>query len=71
MPEKQSLHEDFERKDGPKPGSERGFGIVFPVVFALIGLWPLWDGGPFRLWALAGAEIFWWRGCFSRSCCGP
>ena len=64
MSEKQSLHEDFERKDGPKPGSERGFGIVFAGVFALIGLWPLWDGGPFRLWALAGAGIFLAAGLF-------
>ena len=64
MPEKQSLHEDFERKDGPKLGSERGFGIVFAVVFALIGLWPLWDGGPFKLWALAGAGIFLAAGLF-------
>lgn len=34
-------------------GSERGFGIVFAVVFSLIGLYPLLGGGPVRLWAIA------------------
>ena len=39
-------------------GSERSFGIVFCVVFALVGLWPLTgDGGP-RWWALAVAAGF-------------
>ena len=65
MSEKQSLHEDFGREDGPKPGSERSFGIVFAVVFAIIGLWPLWDGGPVRIWALAGAGIFLAAGLFT------
>ena len=58
MSEKQSLHEDFEREDGPKAGSERGFGIVFAVVFAIIGVFPLWDGGPVRAWALIVAAVF-------------
>ncbi len=58
MSEKQSLHEDFGREDGPKAGSERGFGIVFAVVFVLVGLWPLWDGGPVRNWALIVAAVF-------------
>ena len=35
-------------------GSHRAFGIVFAVVFAAIGLWPL-PGGPPRGWALAAA----------------
>ena len=38
-------------------GSERSFGIVFAVVFGLIGLFPLWSGGDVRLWALAIALI--------------
>ncbi len=58
MPESQAFHEDFGREDGSKPGSERGFGIVFAAVFAIIGLWPLLDGAPIRLWALAVAGIF-------------
>ena len=64
MTEHKGFHEDFGREDGPKPGSERSFGIVFTVVFVLIGSWPLFDGGPFRLWALAGAGIFLAAGLF-------
>ncbi|KAF0225567.1 MAG: hypothetical protein FD176_253 [Rhodospirillaceae bacterium] len=39
-------------------GSERSFGIVFAVVFVLIGLWPLKAGGDLRLWALGLAVLF-------------
>ena len=41
-----------------KRGSERGFGIVFAIVFALIGLYPLWNGDPVRLWAMIIAIAF-------------
>jgi predicted membrane metal-binding protein len=64
MPQSQDFHEDFERVDGPKAGSERGFGIVFAVVFAVIGLWPMLDGGPFRLWALIVAGVSLGTGLF-------
>ena len=40
-------------------GSERSFGIVFAVVFAIIAVWPLvFHGGSVRLWALAVAAVF-------------
>ena len=39
-------------------GTDRNFGIVFGVVFAIIGAWPLKDGGAPRLWALAIAAVF-------------
>jgi hypothetical protein len=42
----------------PKIGSERSFGIMFAVVFAIIGLWPLVRGGSVRLWPLAAATVF-------------
>lgn len=58
MTDKQGLHEDFNRDDDVRAGSERAFGIVFAVVFTIIGLWPLLDGGPFRLWALAIGGLF-------------
>lgn len=35
-----------------KIGSDRGFGVVFAVVFAIVGLWPLLDGAAVRPWAL-------------------
>ncbi len=40
-------------------GSERSFGIVFAVVFAIIAFWPLvFHGNPVRLWALGVGAIF-------------
>ena len=36
----------------PKPGSNRTFGLAFAVLFAVIGLWPLLSGEPYRLWSL-------------------
>ncbi|WP_254431060.1 SxtJ family membrane protein [Magnetospirillum sp. LM-5] len=41
-----------------KIGSERSFGLVFAVLFAIIALWPLKDGGDIRLWALGAAAAF-------------
>ena len=40
-------------------GSERSFGIVFAVVFAIIAFWPpMFHGGSIRFWALAVAAVF-------------
>ncbi|WBU56667.1 SxtJ family membrane protein [Paracoccus sediminicola] len=39
-------------------GSERGFGLVFAAVFALIGLWPLLGGDSPRWIVLAIAAVF-------------
>ncbi|NQV83842.1 MAG: hypothetical protein HQ494_08490 [Rhodospirillales bacterium] len=58
MAETKGLHEDLTRIDASKIGSERSFGIVFTVVFAAIGLWPLLDGGAPHLWALIAAGGF-------------
>jgi len=52
------MHESLDRKDEIKVGSERGFGVVFACVFLLIGLWPLIDGAPLRLWALIVSAVF-------------
>lgn len=42
-----------------KMGSERGFGLVFAVVFAIVGFWPLlWGHGTVRIWALVVAAVF-------------
>lgn len=42
-----------------KVGSERSFGFVFGVVFAIIALFPLISGdGEVRLWAIAVAAVF-------------
>lgn len=58
MGKKTASHESFDRRDDVMVGTERSFGIVFAVVFAVIGLWPLLgDAGP-RIWALAAAFVF-------------
>lgn len=51
-------HEAMDRADQVKMGSERGFGLVFAAVFAIVGLWPLFSGGPIRWWAMAVAAVF-------------
>lgn len=53
-----SFHEDLARVDAVKAGSPRTFGIVFAVVFALIGLWPLGSGEVVRIWAIVAAVLF-------------
>jgi predicted membrane metal-binding protein len=65
MTDSQGLHEDLGRQDAPIAGSERGFGIVFAVVFAVVGLWPLLDGEPVRAWALVLAAGFLGTGFFA------
>ena len=58
MTQKQAFHEDFAREEEVKVGSERSLGMVFAAVFAIVGLFPLWDGGAVRLWALIVAGVF-------------
>jgi hypothetical protein len=48
-----SLHEDFNRKEEGEGSSDRGFGIVFAIFFALVGLAPLRTHHPVRWVALA------------------
>ncbi len=52
------MHEDLNRQHEIKSSSERSFGLVFAVVFAVIGLWPLVHGGPPRFWGLAAGALF-------------
>lgn len=44
--------------EGEKQGSDRSFGLVFAVVFALFGLFPLWRLEAPRWWCLAIAVAF-------------
>ena len=41
-----------------KRSSNKSFGIVFFVVFIIIGFWPLLDINTYRLWAIIIAMIF-------------
>jgi predicted membrane metal-binding protein len=54
---KEAAHESFDRDD-VKVASERSFGLVFSVVFALVAVWPLIRGRDMRYWALAIALVF-------------
>ncbi len=49
---------ELKAKTEIKMGSERGFGIVFAAVFAIIALYPVFWGNDLRIWALAIAAIF-------------
>ena len=48
---------EFESHVEINMGSEKSFGIVFAIVFFLIGLYPLLHGQNVRLWALIVALI--------------
>ena len=46
-------HESFEIRDEIKGSSDRSFGLVFTVVFLLIGVWPwLFGETGVRIWAM-------------------
>ena len=47
-----------EEFSSAKVGSNRSFGVVFVVVFALIGLFPLVREEAIRIWALAVSAAF-------------
>jgi len=51
-------HESYERREDVRGSSNRSFGIVFAVVFTVIGLLPLMLGSGLRLWSLAVAALF-------------
>jgi Saxitoxin biosynthesis operon protein SxtJ len=51
-------HESFEREEEIHSSSERVFGLVFGVVFMLVGLWPLWQAAAPRWWSLAVGGMF-------------
>lgn len=53
-----STHEHAGAKTEVQMGSERSFGLVFAIVFAVIALWPLPGGGEIRAWAMALSGAF-------------
>jgi len=54
-----------------KIGSNRNFGIVFFIVFLLIGLWPLLSKGEIRIWSLSIAIIFFILGLLNSKLLNP
>ena len=65
------FHEDLKREREVKRGSDRNFGIVFAVVFLLVGLLPLRQGAPVRWWALGLALGFCLAALLSPDTLGP
>jgi hypothetical protein len=54
-----SIHEDLARELEVKTSSDRSFGIVFAVVFAIIGFFPLLrDSGEPLVWSLVVSSVF-------------
>ena len=41
-----------------KIGTNKSFGIVFFIVFLIIGLWPLLNNGDIRLWSIIISALF-------------
>ena len=41
-----------------KKGNNRGFGILFFVVFFIISIWPILNDGNLRIWSMIIALIF-------------
>jgi len=41
-----------------KKSSNRSFGIVFTIFFLVIGLWPLLNQNPIRVWSVSLALLF-------------
>ena len=51
-------HESYERQEDVQGGSNRSFGLVFTVFFAIVGLLPLIGGRGVRGWALGLGALF-------------
>lgn len=41
-----------------KKNNNKGFGVLFFIVFLLIALWPILNGGNLRIWSLLIGTIF-------------
>jgi len=53
-----ATHEPLHRQEPVRTSSNRSFGVVFTVVFAVVGAWPLMGGGEARLWSFVIAALF-------------
>ena len=54
-----------------KKSSNKSFGILFFLVFFLIGLWPLLNGENIRVWAIILSLIFLLLGLFDSKILSP
>ena len=51
-------HEDVRRDHGTNTSSDRAFGLVFSLVFAVVAFFPLTAGNDPRLWSIGLALAF-------------
>lgn len=58
MTEPVAFHEDLTRQHDVDEASPRSFGLLFCVVFLIIGLAPLIGGGLIRWWGVGVAVLF-------------
>jgi len=58
MAGRRNFHEELAREDVVNRTSDRRFGALFSVLFALAGLAPLLRHGHIRWWSLAVAMLF-------------
>lgn len=54
----QGAHEGYREREAVMTSSDRSFGIVFTIVFAVIGIFPLMGAAEPRWWALGLALLF-------------
>jgi hypothetical protein len=53
------MHENTQKHIAENKGSsDRTFGLIFSIVFALIAIYPLLAGSAIRLWSLIVAGVF-------------
>ena len=62
MTDQTTFHEKLSERDNVKAGGERSFGLVFAVVFVIVGLFPIFtkagEEDDIRIWALVVAALF-------------
>ena len=66
-----SAHENLKREEAVKLPSNRSFGLVFTVVFLIVGLAPLIKRGEVRWWAVVLGSLFLILGLLNSSVLTP
>ncbi len=51
--------------------SNRSFGILFFVVFFIIGIWPILNDGEFRIWSILISSVFLFLGIINSNFLTP
>jgi hypothetical protein len=65
------IHEQFHKDEAPEGGSNRNFGIVFGVFFAILAILNYWHGRTAWPWWLGGSLVFLGLSWLLPSCLRP